>query len=67
MCGRRVGTHREPINDNRLELVVYHQHDDTLRKPCRMSDKRAAIGAVAFTSVTDAGAFPIREYREAIA
>lgn len=52
VCGQRVGTHREPVDDDRRELVVYHPHDDTtVAAPtrCDMSDKRAAIRAVAFT------------------
>ena len=49
VCGQVVGTHREPINDERGEMVVYHQHDDTSDKPCQMGGKRAAIRAVAFT------------------
>ena len=57
VCGRRVGTHREPVDDDRRELVVYHPHDDTtVAAPtrCDMSGKRAAIRAVAFTA-TDTG------------
>lgn len=55
VCAQAVGTHREPINDHRREMVVYHQHNDTIRKSCRMSGRRAAIAAVAFTG-TDTGA-----------
>lgn len=67
VCGRPTATHREPVEDERKELVVYHQHTDTIGKPCRMSGKRAAIRAVAFTAA-DAGAPPVRAYgREAIA
>lgn len=63
VCGRPCDTHRIPVNDDRKELVVYHQHDDTIAKPCRMAGKRAAIRVVAFT-VTP----PLRAYgREAIA
>lgn len=49
VCNQKVGTHREPTNDERLESVVYHQHWDTIGKTCRMSNERAAIRAVAFT------------------
>lgn len=40
---------------------MYHPHDDTIRQPCRMGDKQAAIRAVAFTA-TDTGAPPIRQW-----
>lgn len=68
VCGRPVDTHREPINDHRKEMVVYHQHTDTtMTSPCPMAGKRAAIRAVAFTAA-DTGAPPIRTYgRKAIA
>lgn len=60
VCKQPTGTHREPINDERREMVVYHQHDDTAGQPCHMNGKRAAIRAVAFTA-TDTGA-PVREF-----
>lgn len=47
LCGREVGTHREPTNDERGEVVIYHQHNDTAGHTCQMD--RAAIRAVAFT------------------
>ncbi|AYD84626.1 hypothetical protein SEA_PAITO_41 [Mycobacterium phage Paito] len=50
VCAQEVATHREPVQDDRKELVVYHDHWDTIGKPCRMGGKRAAIRAVAFTS-----------------
>lgn len=51
VCRREVGTHREPVNDERKDLVVYHQHDDKIDRPCPMAGKRAATRAVAFTGV----------------
>ena len=56
VCRRRVGTHRQPIDDEREELVMYHQHNDTAGVQCEMSGQAAAIRAVAFT-----GAAPRRE------
>lgn len=50
ICGVKTGTHREPVDDDRNELVVYHPHNDTIGKPCRMGGQRAAIRAVAFTN-----------------
>lgn len=49
VCGQKAGTHREPVDDDRDEVVSYHAHNDGLGKPCRMSGERAAIRAVAFT------------------
>lgn len=49
VCRQEVGTHREPVEDERNELVNYHEHWDTVDKTCPMSGKRAAIRAVAFT------------------
>lgn len=57
VCGQRVGTHREPVDDYRRELVVYHQHNDTNTTAparCLMADRRAAIAAVAFTGADTA-------------
>ncbi|ANU79751.1 hypothetical protein BI023_gp41 [Mycobacterium phage Sneeze] len=59
VCRRHAGTHRAQVNDERKELVVYHQHDDTAGRPCPMGGKSAAIRAVAFTA-TDTGAPPVR-------
>lgn len=50
MCGGKCGTHREPVDDERDEMVVYHAHNDGIGKPCRMGGQRAAIRAVAFTN-----------------
>lgn len=47
VCAQEVGTHREPVNDERDELVVYHPHWNTADELCEMD--RAAIRAVAFT------------------
>lgn len=58
VCGQMVDTHREPVTDERREVVVYHQHWDTLGKRCLMSEERAALLAVAFTGC-ETGA-PIR-------
>lgn len=49
VCHQETGTHRKPVEDRRSEVVEYHQHRDTARRKCVMSDQYAAIGAVAFT------------------
>lgn len=50
VCGREAGTHREPVKDERKEMVVYHDHyDGQPGRTCLMAGKRAAIRAVAFT------------------
>lgn len=56
VCGRETGTHREPVNDDRREVVVYHDHCDGMPgRTCLMAGKVAAIRAVAFTCA------PVRE------
>lgn len=50
VCGQKCGTHREPVADERDEVVMYHGHNDALGKPCRMGGDVAAIRAVAFTN-----------------
>ena len=50
VCRQTAGTHREPVDDERREVVVYHPHDDGRAQTCVMSGKRAAIRAVAFTA-----------------
>ncbi|ABE67297.1 hypothetical protein SEA_PINKYOSHI_40 [Mycobacterium phage PinkYoshi] len=58
VCSAETGTHREPVDDHRGELVVYHDHDEPATGVrCRMAGERAAIRAVAF-STTDTGASP---------
>lgn len=49
VCKRDVRSHREPVNDPRAEIVVYHQHPDRCGRCCDMSGKTAALRAVAFT------------------
>jgi hypothetical protein len=49
VCAQEVSTHRNPTDDERDEVVVYHRHWDTADKPCLMSGKSAALRAVAFT------------------
>lgn len=49
VCRQIAGTHREPVADERGEVVVYHLHDDGRAAECVMSGKQAAIRAVAFT------------------
>lgn len=50
VCGRETATHREPVNDERKEVVVYHDHwDGQPGRICLMSGKVAAIRAVTFT------------------
>lgn len=57
-CSAETGTHREPVDDERGELVVYHDHDEPKTGiRCRMAGERAAIGAVAF-SAADTGISP---------
>ena len=55
VCSAPTGTHREPVADQRDELVVYHDHTEpTTGVRCRMAGERAAIRAVEFTA-TDTG------------
>lgn len=55
ICRGEAGTHREPVSDDRGEVVVYHEHDEPATgRPCHMGGKVAAIRAVAFTA-TDTG------------
>lgn len=49
VCKQDVRSHREPVNDPRDEIVVYHQHPDRCGLQCAMSGKTAALRAVAFT------------------
>lgn len=49
VCRRETGTHREPVDDYRGEVVIYHDHDDTTGRRCRMAGEHAAVRAVAFT------------------
>ena len=48
VCGVEVGTHRERVDDDRGEVVAYHDHQDTSGRRCVMALERAAIRAVAF-------------------
>lgn len=57
VCAVDVGTHREPVADERGEVVTYHDHNDGSRRRCRMAGEVAAIRAVAFTA-TDTGIGP---------
>lgn len=50
VCGQGARSHREPVSDDRDEIVVYHQHRDGSRRCCAMSGKAAALRAVAFTA-----------------
>lgn len=50
VCAQGVSTHREPVEDDRGELVTYHDHSDGSGVRCRMAGERAAIRAVAFTA-----------------
>lgn len=52
VCKRSVRSHREPVNDDRDEIVVYHQHNHRAGGRCDMSGKIAALRAVAFTTVS---------------
>lgn len=49
VCKRPARSNREPVNDDRDEIVVYHQHPDRCGRCCDMSGKAAALRAVAFT------------------
>lgn len=49
VCKQDVRSHREPVADERDEVVVYHQHSDGAGRRCEMSGKAAALRAVAFT------------------
>lgn len=57
LCHVDTGTHLEPVDDDRGELVVYHDHDDQSGVRCRMAGESAAIRAVAFTA-SDTGISP---------
>lgn len=50
VCNRDVRSHREPVADERDEVVVYHQHSDGAGRRCEMSGQEAALRAVAFTN-----------------
>lgn len=50
VCKRDVRSHREPVPDERDEVVVYHPHDDSARTRCKMSGQVAALRAVPFTA-----------------
>ncbi|ASR77241.1 hypothetical protein SEA_AVOCADO_40 [Mycobacterium phage Avocado] len=54
VCRGEVGTHRTPVDDERGELVTYHDHPDSTGARCLMAGEQAAIRAVAFTA-TDTG------------
>lgn len=58
VCAAETGTHRQPVDDDRGELVIYHDHDEPQTGVrCRMAGEGAAIKAVAFTA-TDTGINP---------
>lgn len=52
VCRRAdVGTHREPVSDDRGEVVAYHDHTEPATGVrCLFAGERAAIRAVAFTA-----------------
>lgn len=50
VCKQDVRSHREPVNDERDEVVVYHQHADSAGRRCEMSGQVAALRAVPFTA-----------------
>lgn len=50
VCRCGVDTHREPVSDDRGEIVFYHPHEDPTERVCAMSGKTAALRAVAFTT-----------------
>lgn len=50
VCKRDVRSHREPVNDERDEVVVYHQHPNGCGMQCEMSGRVAALRAVPFTA-----------------
>lgn len=55
VCKAKVGTHREPVNDARREVVAYHDHAEPATGiRCLMAGERAAIKAVVF-SAADTG------------
>lgn len=55
VCRAEVGTHREPVGDDRGEVVAYHDHDEPVTGiRCLMAGERAAIKTVAF-SASDTG------------
>lgn len=49
VCKRDARSHREPVSDQRDEIVFYHQHRDGRGGECEMSGRVAALRAVAFT------------------
>lgn len=49
VCARGVRSHREPVADDRGEVVFYHRHPDGRGCRCEMSGQVAALRAVAFT------------------
>lgn len=52
VCRRAdVGTHSEPVNDDRGEVVAYHDHTEPATGVrCLFAGERAAIRAVAFNA-----------------
>lgn len=50
VCRQTSGTHREPVADERGEVVVFHVHYDGADRMCRMSGHAAALAAVTFTA-----------------
>ncbi|AHJ86589.1 hypothetical protein Jolie2_39 [Mycobacterium phage Jolie2] len=59
VCRRAdVATHREPVSDERGEVVAYHDHTEPKTGVrCLFAGERAAIKAVAFTA-SDTGIGP---------
>lgn len=49
VCKQDARSHREPVADDRGEVVFYHQHPDGCARRCEMSGQVAALRAVAFT------------------
>lgn len=50
-CKQPANTWREPVDDDRREVVFYEQHPDGSGRECVMSGREAALRAVAFTGV----------------
>lgn len=51
VCAAETGTHRQPVDDERGEVVIYHDHNEPATGiRCRMAGEAAAIRAVAFTA-----------------
>lgn len=51
VCRADVDTHRERVDDERGEVVAYHDHTEPATGVrCLMAGERAAIKAVAFTA-----------------